>query len=395
MNKVTIKDLDIEWKTIFIRVDYNVPLSEAGVIQDDTRIILSQETINYALEKNCRIILASHLGRPKGNRIASMSLKPAAVRLSELLRKEVKFVDDCIGEKVASEVKALQNGEILLLENLRYYIEETKNNPAFAKQLASLAEIYIDDAFGAVHRAHASVQAIAEFFNKKGIGLLMQKEVYYLSKVLEAKEHPFVAILGGAKVSDKIEIIESLVQKVDILMICGAMAFTFLKSTGYDIGTSLVEDDKLEIAQSLIEKVGATRCKLIFPLDFVVVDEVHEDAPAKTIQTGKRFENKKGVDIGSETIKLYKEVLENAAMIFWNGPAGIFEIEAFSAGTLGIAEAVSASHAVTVVGGGDTVSAVKKAGVADKISHISTGGGASLEYIAGKSLPGLAVIPDK
>jgi len=394
MKKITIRELDIEKKTIFLRVDYNVPLSEDGKIGDDTRIVLSLETLQYAMNKNCKIVLASHLGRPKGNRIPSMSLKPVAGYLSNLIKKEIKFIDDCVGEKVSEAVQVLKEGEILLLENVRFHIEETKENVDFAKKLASLAAIYINDAFGAAHRAHSSVHAIAQFVKSKGIGFLMEKEIFYLSKVLEGGEHPFVAILGGAKVSDKIDVIESLIQKVDKLIIGGAMAFTFLKAGGYDVGSSLVEDDKLEIAQSIMEKSGAAGCELILPVDTKAVMEVNPDAEIKIIPVGEKFENRKGVDIGPESIKLFNKALEDARLVFWNGPLGIFEIDKFAAGTLELAKSVSASKAITIAGGGDTISAVKKAGVAEKFSHISTGGGAGLEFIAGQTLPGLAVIPD-
>jgi len=393
MKKITIRDLDINGKKVLIRVDYNVPISEEGVIQDDTRIVLSLETIRYALERKCKIILISHLGRPKGKRIDSMSLKPCAAHLSKLLNLEVKFVDDCIGESVQLAISSMKNGDIIVLENLRFYNEETKDNIEFAKKLA-FADVYINDAFGAIHRAHASVHAIAGCYEHKGIGLLMEKELHFLDKVLEGRERPFIAIIGGAKVSDKIEVIESLIQKVDKLIICGAMAFTFLKALNYDVGSSLVEDDKLEIAQSIMEKVGATGCKLILPVDFVVVDDIQKSEDTRIIQAGKKFDNKKGVDIGPESIDLFKKEIEGARLIFWNGPAGIFEIDAYAKGTLEIARLLSLVEGITIVGGGDTVSAVKKAKVSDKITHISTGGGASLEYISGKSLPGLEVLPN-
>ncbi len=394
MKKVLIKDLDIDRKKVLLRVDYNVPISDDGIIKDDTRILLSLDTIKYAIERKCKIILMSHLGRPKGKRIESMSLRPCAQHLSKLLGIEVKFLNDCIGEDVESAVNQMREQDIIMLENLRFYIEETKDNLDFANKLASFADIYINDAFGAIHRAHASVHAIAEYFRYKGIGFLMEKELRFLDMILEGKEHPFVAIIGGVKVSDKIEVIESLIQRVDKLFICGAMAFTFLKALGYDIGTSLVEDDKIEIAQSILEKVHATGCKLILPVDFLAVNDIQNIEDIKIVKIGRKFENRKGVDIGSETIDLIKKEIQGAKLIFWNGPAGIFEIEAYSGGTIEIANLLSSIDAVTVVGGGDTVSAVNKAKVADKITHISTGGGASLEYISGKNLPGLAVLPD-
>lgn len=394
MRKVSVKDIDIGDKKVLLRVDYNVPIGEDSKIQDDTRIILSLDTLKYALGAKSKIILISHLGRPKGKRIESMSLKPCAKHLSELLNVDVKFVDDCIGDKVKVEIESMKSGEIVMLENLRFYNEETKDNVDFAKQLASYAEVYVNDAFGAIHRAHASVYAVAEFFTSKGIGLLMEKELHFLDKVLEGKDHPFVAIIGGAKVSDKIEVIESLIQRVDKLFICGAMAFTFLKALNYDVGTSLVEVDKIEIAQSIMEKVGATKCKLMLPVDFLTVRDIQQSEEGKIIQVGKKFENRKGVDIGPETMELFRQHLQGAKLIFWNGPAGIFEIDAYAKGTLEIAWMLSSTQAVTIVGGGDTLSAVNKAKVGDKISHISTGGGASLEYISGKNLPGLMVLPD-
>jgi len=395
MKKITIKDLNIADKSLFIRVDYNVPISSDGKVADDLRIIASLDTIKYALENNCRIILASHLGRPKGNRIPSMSLKPVAAHLSNLLQKEVKFIDDCIGDDVLSAAKSLKTGEILLLENLRFYNEETKNDAAFAKKLASLAEIYINDAFGAAHRAHASVHAICQYFTAKAIGILMERELQYLSEIIEGARHPFLAILGGAKVSDKISVIEALIQKIDALIIGGAMAFTFLKAAGYDIGSSLIEEDKIEIAQSIMEKIGATNCKLILPNDFLTVENISEDEEIKIRKIGKRFDGRKGVDIGPESIELFKSVLKDASLIFWNGPMGIFEMDKFSTGTIEIAKAISSSSAITVAGGGDTISAIRKAGLLKEFTHISTGGGASLEFIAGEQLPGLSVIPEK
>lgn len=395
MRKITIKDLNIENKTLFIRVDYNVPLTADGKVSDDLRITSSLDTIKYALEKNCRIILASHLGRPKGNRVLSMSLKPIASHLSSLLDKEVQFAEDCIGDEVSKAVEELKPTEILLLENLRFYNEETKNDAVFAKKLASLAEIYINDAFGAAHRAHASVHAITQFFENKAIGLLMEKELYYLTQIVEGVKHPFLAVLGGAKVSDKIPIIEALIQKVDGLIIGGAMAFTFLKAAGYDVGSSLIEEDKFEIAQSIMEKIGATNCKLFLPVDFITVETITEDAETKCIKIGKKFENRKGVDIGPDSIDLFKNIIKDAALIFWNGPLGIFEMEKFSSGTIELAKAIASSKAITVAGGGDTIAAIRKANLLNNFTHISTGGGASLEFIAGEQLPGLTSIPDK
>ncbi len=395
MKKITIKDLNIAEKSLFIRVDYNVPIGPDGKVSDDLRIIASLDTIKYALQNNCKLILASHLGRPKGNRIPSMSLKPVAAHLSNLLQKEVKFIDDCIGDIVSSAVKELKAGEILLLENLRFYNEETKNDDAFAKKLASLAEIYINDAFGAIHRAHASVHAIAQYFGAKAIGLLMEKELHYLSEIIEGARHPFLAVLGGAKVSDKISVIEALIQKIDGLIIGGAMAFTFLKAAGYDVGTSLIEEDKIEVAQAIMEKIGATNCKLFLPRDFLTVENISENEEIKITKVGKKFDNRKGVDIGPESIELFKSILKDASLIFWNGPMGIFEMDKFSIGTIEIAKAISSSSAITVAGGGDTIAAIRKADLINGFTHISTGGGASLEFIAGEQLPGLSVIPEK
>ena len=389
MSKLSIRDLDLNGKRVFIRVDFNVPLAPGGQeITSDKRIKAALPTIQYALEQGAGLVLASHLGRPKGKPNPEMSLKPAAVRLSGLLGKPVKMAPDCIGAEVEAMLPA--PGEVLLLENLRYHAEEEKNDPAFAQQLAKLGEVYVNDAFGTAHRAHASTEGIIQFLKPAAAGLLMEKELEYLFKCTQNPEHPCVGILGGAKVSDKIEVIENLLKFVDRLLIGGAMAYTFLKAQGQPTGKSLVEEDKLELAKSLLEKAGD---KLMLPTDHVVAAEFAENAPNEVVTVIP--EGKMGLDIGPATREAFAGVLKASKTIIWNGPMGVFEKRPFDAGTVAVAQAVASSGALSVVGGGDSEKAVKSAGLSDKISHISTGGGASLEFLSGLTLPGVAALTDK
>jgi phosphoglycerate kinase len=393
MNKVTIKDLDLKGKRLFIRVDFNVPIKN-GAIKDDTRIRASLPTINYALEQGATVVrLASHLGRPKGGPSPEFSLRPVAVRLSELLGKPVTFAEDCIGEAV---VEADAQGGVVLLENLRFHPEEEKNDAGFAKQLAAGVDIYINDAFGSAHRAHASTEGIVKYVPQAAAGLLMADEVAYLGRALNSPERPFVAILGGAKVSDKLEVIENLLGKVNALAIGGAMAYTFLKSRGVPIGKSLVEDDLLDKARELEQRAKAAGITLALPVDHVVTTKLEAGAPSEVLKVGDAaIGDRLGVDIGPETASQYAALLRDAKTVVWNGPMGVFEIDDFAKGTNAVAQAVANVKGITIIGGGDSISAITKAGVADRISHISTGGGASLEFLGGRTLPGVAALPDK
>ena len=389
MAKLSIRDLDLRNKTVFIRVDFNVPLAPGGQeITSDKRIRASLPTIKYALEQGAGVILASHLGRPKGKPNPEMSLKPVAARLSELLGKPVKMAPDCIGPEVAALKPA--PGEVLLLENLRYHAEEEKNDPAFSKQLASLADLYVNDAFGSAHRAHASTVGMIQFMPKAAAGLLMDKELEWLGKATTNPARPCIAILGGAKVSDKIEVIQNLLKFADELLIGGAMAYTFMRAQGKTTGRSLVEEDKIDLAKELLASSGA---KLKLPVDHVVVSELKEGAPFEVVEVIPG--DKLGVDIGPKTIAAFEAVIAAAKTIIWNGPMGVFEKPPFDKGTVALAKAVAGSGAVSVVGGGDSEKAIKSAGVSDKITHISTGGGASLEYLSGIELPGVAALTDK
>jgi phosphoglycerate kinase len=390
MNLVT--DLDVKGKRVFLRVDFNVPLDENCGIRDDTRIKASLPTISWLLDHGARLVIASHMGRPKGKPEPKMSLKPAAKRLAELIPNKVIMAPDVIGDEVAGLKRGLAEGEALLLENVRLYKEEEKNDPGFARKLAEDIDIFINDAFGSSHRAHASIVGIAEFVPVKAAGYLMKKEVDYLKKAIHTPVKPYVAILGGAKVSDKIEIIESLLGKADHILIGGAMAYTFLKAQGLGVGTSLVEEDQSEIALVILDKARTSNVSFHLPQDHVLARVVEAGAGTRTVETLPFPDDMMGVDIGPKTVAAYSAVIAGAKTIFWNGPMGIFEIEEFAKGTIGIAKAVAASGAVSIVGGGDSVAAVKKAGVKDKISHISTGGGASLEYVAYETLPGITAL---
>jgi phosphoglycerate kinase len=389
MAKTSIRDLDLRGKRVFIRVDFNVPLAPGGQeITSDKRIRASLPTIQYALEQGAAVILASHLGRPKGKPNAEMSLKPVAARLSQLLNQPVAMAPDCVGPAV--EAMLPKPGEVLLLENLRFHAEEEKNDKEFARQLAKLCDVYVNDAFGSAHRAHASTEGMIEFVPQAAAGLLMDKELEYLGKAVKNPDRPCVALLGGAKVSDKIEVIQNLLKVVDTLLIGGAMAYTFLKAKGEPTGKSLVEDDKLDLAKELMAAAGA---KLRLPADHVVAEELKAGAANEVVTTIP--EGKIAVDIGPATVAAYSEVLRGAKTIIWNGPMGVFEMPPFDAGTVALAKAVAESGAVSVVGGGDSEKAIKSAGVADKITHISTGGGASLEFLGGIELPGVAALPEK
>jgi phosphoglycerate kinase len=402
MSKLSIKDLELKGRRVFIRVDFNVPI-EDGKVEDDTRIRAALPTIQYAIEQGGRVMLASHLGRPKGERVEKYSLKPVARHLSELLGKPVAFADDCVGETVLSQVDALKDGEIILLENLRFHKEEEKNDDTFARQHAKLCDVYINDAFGAAHRAHASTVGITKYVSRAAAGLLMEKELEYLGRVLSGPEHPFVAILGGAKVSDKIPIINALIDRqVDKILIGGAMAYTFFKADGFTVGKSLVEDEMLQTASEIRQRAGAKDIEFLLPTDHQVVDSYEpikgQKIVAKTIPIEFTNVGLVGLDIGVETVKHFANALRDARTIIWNGPMGVFEEPPFNEGTVGIARAVAEAAdqgATVIVGGGDSVAAVNQAGVADRITHISTGGGATLEFLAGEELPGVAALPEK
>jgi phosphoglycerate kinase len=404
MAKLSILDVDVTDKRLFIRVDFNVPLTEDGTtITDDTRIVATLPTIEYALRKKAKVILASHLGRPKGKPNAKYSLKPVVKRLRELLDKKlgenvnVAFSPDCVGEVAEEMARQLESGQVLLLENLRFHAEEEANDPAFSKALAALADIYVNDAFGSAHRAHASTEGITHYVKPAVAGLLMEKEITYLGKALESPEKPFVAILGGSKISGKIDVIQNLIDKVDTLVIVGGMAYTFQRALGVKTGKSLVEEDRIDMAKEALEKAKARGVKLLLPVDNILADKFAADADTQEWDCSKDFpEDWQGLDIGPKSIKAIVDVVATAKTIVWNGPAGVFEFPRFAVGTNAIARAVAANRtAISIIGGGDSVSAINQAGVADQITHISTGGGASLEFLEGKKLPGVEALTNK
>jgi len=404
MPKLSIRDIDLTNKRLFIRVDFNVPLTEDGsAITDDTRIVATLPTIVYALERKAKVILASHLGRPKGKPDPRYSLRPVVDRLRELLDKNlsqkvnVAFAPDCIGEVASEMARQLESGQVLLLENLRFHAEEEANDPAFSKALASLAEVYVNDAFGSAHRAHASTEGITHYLKPAVAGLLMEKEIAYLGKALENPEKPFVAIIGGSKISGKIDVIQNLLDKVDTLVIVGGMVYTFLRALGVKTGKSLVEEDKIDLARAALDKSKAKGVELLLPVDNILADNFAPDAKTQVWDCSVNFPaDWQGLDIGPKSIAAIEKVVAGARTIVWNGPAGVFEFPRFAVGTNAIAKAVAANKSATsIIGGGDSVSAINQAGVADQITHISTGGGASLEFLEGKKLPGVEALTDK
>lgn len=394
LGKLTIEDLQIKGKRVFIRTDFNVPLDDNMVITDDRRIRSTLPTINYAIDEGAKVILASHLGRPKGKVEPRFSLAPVAKRLQRLLNKEVIFAPDCIGPQVESLVSKMRDGDVILLENLRFHPGEEKNDEAFAKSLAKLADFYVNDAFGAAHRAHASIAGITKFL-PSAAGFLLKKEIEYLKGVVDNPVRPFVAILGGAKVSGKIGVLENLAGKVDKVIVGGGMAYTFIKAMGYEIGDSLVEEDMLDLARNIMDRLKKNNVKFYLPVDSVVAQSLEPGAETKIVTTQEIAKGWRALDIGPASVKLFSEALQNAKTIIWNGPMGVFEIDAFSRGTFAIAHAVADAYALTIVGGGDTDFAVHKAGVSDAITFISTGGGASLQLLEGKELPGISALTDK
>ncbi len=393
IRKKTVRDIDLTGKTVIMRVDFNVPLDKEGNITDDTRIRAALPTIKYVLEKNTKLILMSHLGRPKGQVKEELRMAPVGRRLSELLGKEVIVCKDSIGEEVKKIISGMQTGDVVLLENLRFHKEEEANDPEFAKELASYADVFVNDAFGTAHRAHASTEGIAHYLPAVA-GFLMEKEIDFLGRLLYQPAKPYIAIIGGAKVSTKIGVLEKLLEKVDSLLIGGGMSYTFLKAKGFEVGNSLVETEKINMAFELIKKADEKGVNLMFPVDHVVADKVDESAKTKVVETNAMPKDMIGVDIGPKTVRQYKKEIKRASTIFWNGPMGVFEIDKFAKGTFQIAKAMASAKGTTVVGGGDSVAAVNKVGVADKIDHVSTGGGASLEFLEGKELPGIKVLED-
>lgn len=393
MAKKTITDINVQGKKVLMRVDFNVPMQE-GKITDDKRIRAALPSIQYLIEQGARVILMSHFGRPKGQVNDAFRMDPIAKRLGELLGKSVQKVDDCIGAEVATTAEALEAGEVLLLENVRFYAEEEKNDPEFAENLASLGEIYVNDAFGTAHRAHASTTGVADYLPAVS-GFLMEKELDFLGGAVEEPKRPFVAILGGAKVQDKIAVIESLLTKVDSLIIGGGMAYTFLKAQGYEIGKSLLDEDRLDFCREILAKAKEEGVNLLLPVDIVVASEFGPDAENKVVSSKEIPADWEGLDIGPKTAKTFAEVIEKAGTVVWNGPMGVFEFEAFANGTKSVAQAMANSSAITVIGGGDSAAAVEQMGLAEKMDHVSTGGGASLEFLEGKVLPGVAALNDK
>ena len=395
MNKRSIKDLPLKGRRVLMRVDFNVPIKN-GAITDETRIRASLPTIEYALSQGVKVlILCSHLGRPKGKPSPEFSLKPVAEKLSQILKRPVTFAEDCVGEPAKQAVASAPDGGVVLLENLRFHPEEEKNDPGFAKQLAELADVYVNDAFGSAHRAHASTEGVVHQIKESAAGLLMAAELDHLGRVLERPDRPFIAILGGAKVSDKLEVIENLIPRVDALLIGGAMAYTFFKARGLPVGKSLVEDDLLGAAKEIDARAKGRGLRFELPVDHVVAPKLEAGVPTETLAVGDAaIGDRMGLDIGPKTIDTYRSVIGGAKTVIWNGPMGVFEIDAFAKGTMDIAKAIASVTGTTVIGGGDSIAAVAKAGVTDRITHISTGGGASLEFLGGRELPGVAALPN-
>lgn len=394
MNKKMIQDVDVKGKRVLMRVDFNVPMNDKGEITDDTRIKAALPSIQYLLEHGAKLILMSHLGRPDGKVVESMRMNPVAKRLSELLNKPVAKVDDCVGPEVEAAAAKLQEGEVLLLENVRFHAEEEANDQEFATKLASLGDIYVNDAFGTAHRAHASTEGVARYLPAVA-GFLMEKELRFLGSAVNNPKRPFVAILGGAKVKDKIKVIESLLNKVDTLIIGGGMAYTFLKAKGLEVGNSLLDAERLDFCRKVMEQAEAKGVKLLLPVDVVVAKNYAADAEHKVVPVDQIPADWEGLDIGPKTVALFAEAVKSAATVVWNGPMGVFEWEAFANGTKQVAQALADSGAITIIGGGDSASAVEQFGLADKMTHVSTGGGASLEFLEGKELPGVAALNDK
>jgi len=397
MAKLALRDTNLSGKTVFMRVDFNVPVS-GGVISDDNRIVQALESIRFVLDQNAKLILASHLGRPAGAPDEKYSLKPVAKHLQTLIPNKVHFAADCIGDEAERTINAAGNGEVVLLENVRFHPEEEKNDAGFSRKLAAHADVYVNDAFGSSHRAHASVAGITEFLQPAVSGFLLEKEIRYLNESVNNPNRPFVAILGGAKVSDKIGVIENLISKVDSIIIGGGMAYTFYKAMGYNVGKSLLEADKVDLAKSLMEKAEKTGAELLLPLDTVVAKEFSNDAEFKTVSRDNIEDGWMGLDIGQQSIDLFTDKIRTAKTVLWNGPMGVFEMDNFAKGTFEIAKALATATengAITIIGGGDSASAIKKAGLEDKVSHVSTGGGASLEYLEGNELPGVTALTDK
>lgn len=394
MNKKMIQDVDVKGKRVLMRVDFNVPMNEQGEISDDTRITAALPSIRYLLEQGAKVILMSHLGRPKGQVVESMRMDPVARRLGELLNQPVIKINDCVGPEVAAVVEKMQDGDVMLLENVRFYAEEEANDPEFAKKLASLGDLYVNDAFGTAHRAHASTEGVARHLPAVA-GFLMEKELKFLGSAVNNPKRPFAAILGGAKVKDKIAVIESLLNKVDTLIIGGGMAYTFLKAKGYEVGKSLLDSERIDFCRDVMKQAEAKKVKLLLPVDIVVAREFAAEAENKVVPADQIPADWEGLDIGPRTIELFSDAIKSAATVVWNGPMGVFEWEAFANGTKKIAQALADSSAITIIGGGDSASAVEQFGVAERMTHVSTGGGASLEFLEGKELPGVAALNDK